>query len=163
MFRLRPAGLCGLHGRRGDAYTCSGALTTTQTLPTTPPQALSITTSPGFSISTSSGDAFDLTGTGGLTFTDSNTSTITGFGSGIYAINNTSGDLVITTTGTVTGNGSAFPNAGIYAKNYGGNSDGQRRDRFRTIRNLRKELWLWRLVDHGDGNGDGVKRLWHQR
>jgi hypothetical protein len=161
--------LCLGYGRRayaacsgaGGTYNCTGALTTTQTLNSA---TLSVTTTAPFSISTTAGDAFDLTATtGSLTFTDNNTSTITGFGSGISATNNGSGDLMITTTGTVTGNGAVFPNAGIYAKNYR-EPDGQHRDRFRrTIRNLRKELWLWRLVDHGDGNSDGVRRLWRQR
>jgi autotransporter family porin len=119
--------LCLGYGRRayaacsgaGGTYNCTGALTATQTLSS---GTLSVTTTAPFSISTTAGDAFDLTATtGSLTFTDNNTSTITGFGSGISATNNGSGDLMITTTGTVTGNGAVSPNAGIYAKNYGGN------------------------------------------
>ena len=119
--------LCLGYGRRayaacsgaGGTYNCTGALTATQTLSS---GTLSVTTTAPFSISTTAGDAFDLTATtGSLTFTDNNTSTITGFGSAINATNNGSGDLMITTTGTVTGNGAVFPNAGIYAKNYGGN------------------------------------------
>ena len=118
--------LCLGYGRRayaacsgaGGTYSCTGALTATQTLNSA---TLSVTTAAPFSISTAAGDAFDLTATtGSLTFTDNNASMITGFGSGINATNNGSGDLTITTTGTVTGSGTGGTNAGVYAKNYGG-------------------------------------------
>lgn len=95
----------------GGTYSCSDALTTTQTLTGTP---LTVTTTPGFSIVTVAGDAFTLTGTGGLSFTDDYFSTIAGAINGISAINDISGLLTITTTGAVTGG-----NTGIFARNNG--------------------------------------------
>ena len=68
----------------GGTYTCSVATTTTQTLPPDGTAVLTVTTAPGFTIDTrtvsggSGGNAFTLNGTGGLTFTDDNLSTITG-------------------------------------------------------------------------------------
>ncbi|MDW6024373.1 autotransporter outer membrane beta-barrel domain-containing protein [Mesorhizobium sp. BAC0120] len=101
----------------GGPYICSGATTTTQTLTGTP---LTVTTAPGFSIDTSvsGGNAFTLTGTGGLTFTDENASAIKGADSGIAARNDTSGELSITASGTVEGTSGV----GIYA--YAGSSTG---------------------------------------
>ncbi len=95
-----------------STYTCSGVLTTTQSLAGTP---LNVTTDPGFGIDTTAtgGNAFTLTSTGGLTFTDNNTSTITGFVNGIYADNNGAGNLSITTNGAVEGTLSI----GIYGHN----------------------------------------------
>lgn len=87
-------------------YTCSGAETTTQTINTINPSAITITTSPGFSLNTAAGDGFDIdTGaaTLGLTFTDNNSSTITGANYGIDALNSGTGALSSTTTGAVTG------------------------------------------------------------
>jgi hypothetical protein len=93
-------------------YTCTGTLTTTQTLTGTP---LTVTTVAPLSVITVAGDAFDLTGTGGLSFTDLYASTvINGATDGILATNNVSGALSITTTGAVTGG-----NFGIFARNYG--------------------------------------------
>ena len=77
---------------------------------------LTVTTLPGFGIDTSSngGPALDLIGVGGLRFTDSNYSSITGYDVGIQAYN-VGGALVITTNGAVTGG--AY---GIAAYNYMG-------------------------------------------
>ncbi len=96
-------------------YTCSGVTTTIQTLPTAGTSPLTVTTNPGFSITTA-GSAFELFGNGGLTFTDHNASTIiTGYsGNGIYAVNNGTGALSITSNGAVTGRES-----GIVARNNG--------------------------------------------
>lgn len=96
----------------GGTYLCSAYTNTTQTLTGAP---LTVTTASDFEIITATGDALNLTGTGGLSFTDSNASTITGYGSGIRSANLASGALSITTTGVVTGQN----NDGIYAQNYG--------------------------------------------
>ncbi len=97
-------------------YTCSGTLSTKQVLPTAGTYQLTVTTSPSFSITTTSAipnnDAFNLTGTGGLTFTDNNYSSITGNREAIEAYNSAGGALTITTTGFVEGGG-----YGIYAAN----------------------------------------------
>ncbi|MCA0012043.1 autotransporter [Mesorhizobium sp. B292B1B] len=96
----------------GGTYTCGGTLTAEQALPDEP-QPLTVTTVPGFSIDTrlasegSGGNAFTLTGTGGLTFTDNYSSTIVGQLNGIEARNNGGGALSITTTGTVMGTAGA--------------------------------------------------------
>ena len=106
----------------GGVFTCSGPASvpagtdTTQTLSGTP---LTVTTAAGFGITTAVGDAFSLTGTNGLTFIDPHSSTITGATNGITAFNQGSGALSITTTGLVTGVGTAPQNAGIYAYNSG--------------------------------------------
>jgi hypothetical protein len=93
-------------------YVCSAANVTTQTLTGTP---LTVTTLPGFSINTAAGNAFSLTGTNGLTFTDNNGSTISGAVAGISGQNSGTGALSITTTGAVTG-ATTF---GIYGLNTG--------------------------------------------
>lgn len=95
-------------------FTCSGAAgaDTTQALTGAP---LTVTTTASFGINTAVGNAFTLTGTNGLAFTDAQGSTITGAGDGIYGRNNNSGALSITTTGTVTGG----TRAGIGAVNRG--------------------------------------------
>lgn len=94
-------------------FTCSGpaGADTTQALTGAP---LTVTTTPGFGITIAVDTAFTLGGTGGLTFTDVNGSTITGAGYGIYGRNTGGGALSITSTGVVTGGGS-----GIYVRNYG--------------------------------------------
>ncbi|MGJ8535273.1 MAG: autotransporter outer membrane beta-barrel domain-containing protein [Alphaproteobacteria bacterium] len=96
----------------GGTYLCSAYTNTTQTLTGAP---LTVTTASDFEIITATGDALNLTGTGGLSFTDSNASTITGYDSGIRSANLASGALSITTTGVVTGQN----NDGIFARNSG--------------------------------------------
>ena len=86
------------------SYTCSGAAapgdaTVTRITPT----PLAMTTLPEFGISTVDFAAFDLTAYGGLTFTDTNASVITGAIVGINARNLLSGALSITASGAVTG------------------------------------------------------------
>lgn len=102
------AGSCSLVA---GTYECSGAagVDITQTLSGSP---LDVTTDPGFGIDTTinGGDAFTLTGTGGLTFTDNNNSIITGAVNGISA-DNDGGSLTINASGTSTGG----TGAGIYA------------------------------------------------
>jgi len=118
---LTTMALCGYGGRTayaacsgsGGTYLCSGALTTPQALTGAP---LNVSTDPPFSINTS-GDAFTLTGTGGVTFTDNYGSAVTGSGYGIVATNATSGDITITSTGPVTGGSYS---SGIVAVNSGG-------------------------------------------
>ncbi|WP_127956542.1 autotransporter outer membrane beta-barrel domain-containing protein [Serratia microhaemolytica] len=95
-----------------NSYSCQGAAQpTTDTTQSITGSALSFTTASGFGISTLIGDALRFNTTAGLTFNDSNLSNITGASDGIEAINNGSGALSITTTGTVTGNSGR----GIYA------------------------------------------------
>jgi outer membrane autotransporter protein len=99
------------------ASSCSGAAgaDTTQTL-SGGTGALSVTTTAGFGISTAAGDAIILgnaaTGTN-INFTDTNTSSITGNSSGIFAINSGTGTTSVTSTGAVTGTNTA----GIVAAN----------------------------------------------
>ena len=66
-------------------YTCSGSLAAQQTLSGAP---LIVTrATPGFTI-TAAGDAFDLTGTGELTFIDNYASPVAGGSNGLEAVNN---------------------------------------------------------------------------
>jgi hypothetical protein len=72
--------LCTGYGRRAYAacvsgptgtYACSGALTTTQFLPSPPNSlALTVTSDATFSVIVTSGDALDLSSTQGISFTD---------------------------------------------------------------------------------------------
>ncbi|MGA7197771.1 beta strand repeat-containing protein, partial [Roseiarcus sp.] len=117
--------LCVGYGRRAYAacvaspvgtYVCSGALTTTQSF--SPGVPLSVSTASGFSITTAAGPAFNLTSSGVGSFTDSNSSTITGFTNGIYMEGATgSSPITITTTGDVTGQAGW----GIAGRTFGGN------------------------------------------
>ena len=117
--------LCVGYGRRAYAacvaspvgtYVCSGALTTTQSF--SPGVPLSVSTASGFSITTTAGPAFNLTSSGVGSFTDSNSSTITGFTNGIYMEGATgSSPITITTTGDVTGQAGW----GIAGRTFGGN------------------------------------------
>jgi len=125
--RKAYAGYCtpvmGLSG----TYTCTEAVAVDDEKQRIAPKdlgdpgvPLTITTESGFGIDvTSMLDALSFEGTGGLSFTDNYLSTISGGESGIYALNETSGNLSITTTGSVSGGS----NSGIYAKNYSGTGD----------------------------------------
>ncbi len=126
---ITSALLSGYGGRKAYAgsctgadgiYSCSGvansATDTTQLLPTGAATALTITTDDTFGIDSSlgNGTALSLTGTGGLSFIDNEQSNITSTFHGLLAVNNTSGRLKVTTSGTVTGK------YGIYASNTAG-------------------------------------------
>lgn len=100
-----------------NVWTCSGpaALDTEQNLSAAP---ITVTTISGFGIDTTAtaGNAFTLTGTIGLTFTDEFASAISGNKNGIEATNHGgAGTLAITATGIVTGTNQD----GILATNYG--------------------------------------------
>ena len=81
-----------------------------------------VTKTNGFGIMTTTGDALDLSTTAagaGLNFTDAFASTIAGYGHGINATNLGSGDLTITTDGSVSGGVlQGTPASGILTKNY---------------------------------------------
>ncbi|CAN0598341.1 unnamed protein product, partial [Laminaria digitata] len=62
-----------------DTFLCSGVTNVTQSLTGT---ALTVTTSSGFEINTASGDALRLESSGGMSFTASFASPITGFENG---------------------------------------------------------------------------------
>ncbi len=101
--RVAYAGVCT---GSGGVFTCSGAdnagSDVTQIKVGSP---LSVTTAAGFGIDTyvSGGNALTLTGTGGMTFTDNNNSLIKAENRGISAVNYSSGNMSITTTGAVSG------------------------------------------------------------
>jgi outer membrane autotransporter protein len=59
-------------------YTCTGALTTTQTIGTSTSPSTTVTTLAPFSVITVTGDAMVVQGTGAVSFTDPNASTLTG-------------------------------------------------------------------------------------
>ena len=127
MGRVTPAAAesCGPLILDGGATlsTCSSVADsvndTTQTIKVTSGDA-TITTASDFGIAVSSGPAISIEGeigSGNITFTDENESSITGATDGINARNKGSGALSITTSGTVTGAGAS--GKGIYARNYG--------------------------------------------
>ncbi|HHL2459759.1 TPA: autotransporter outer membrane beta-barrel domain-containing protein [Yersinia enterocolitica] len=115
--------LCGMMGNAyaGSCtgslgnYTCSGAEDSANDIEQIlTGNSLSVTTLPGFGIVTNSGYAFYLdSDINDLIFTDSYGSTITGDMAAIFAVNNGTGTLSITTTGNVSGN------SGISVYNYG--------------------------------------------
>ncbi|NKB22776.1 MAG: hypothetical protein GKS01_19990 [Alphaproteobacteria bacterium] len=117
------AGACVVNGGAGT-YLCSGAanpgVDVTNgglTNPLNPGTALTVTTDPGFghNVTTPASSAFDIIGTGGVSFADNNASAISGTYRGISAVTNTSGATTITTNGQVAGG----TGAGIYANNTG--------------------------------------------
>ncbi|PVZ82825.1 hypothetical protein C9426_28295, partial [Serratia sp. S1B] len=96
------AGSC-LEGPAGT-FTCSGiAAPGSDSLQDLTGSPLTVTTVAGFGIETSADNAFTLTGTGGLSFTDNYQSNIVGTEKGIEGYNFGSGTLSITTTGLVVG------------------------------------------------------------
>lgn len=100
----------------GGTIECSGTITTPQSLGPPPAgTALTVSTTAGTSIN-AAGTALNLTNAGGdlgITFTDTHMSSITGSAYGVYALNNGSGAISITTSGTVTGT----TQIGVYAFN----------------------------------------------
>lgn len=116
------AGDCAPLG--GGTYVCSNAadLVTDVTQTLIPGGVLGVTTTMGFGIDTAAngGHAIYLSADGGLAFTDSFQSLITGASSGLRALNANGGDLVIGTSGSVTG----LAEAGLYARDNGTGSVG---------------------------------------
>jgi outer membrane autotransporter protein len=91
-------------------WVCSGAAGVDTAVTATAPAAtpVTVTTTPGFGINVTGAGQNAITiigsvGTTGLTFTDVNGSSITGTFSGISALNNGTGALSVTSTGTATG------------------------------------------------------------
>ncbi len=100
----------------GGTIECSGTIMPPQSLGPPPAgTALTVSTTAGTSFD-AAGTALNLTNAGGdlgITFTDTHMSTITGSTYGVYALNNGSGAISITTSGTVTGT----TQIGVYAFN----------------------------------------------
>lgn len=106
----------------GAISVCSGPASSsdvTQSISNSGP--ISVTTQPGFGLSvTGAADGIAVSGQGGVSFIDNNHSTISSGGMfGIYASNDISGDLSITSTGSVTSLTDAGD--GIRGDNYGAN------------------------------------------
>ncbi len=118
------AGVCTETFAGSGIFVCSGAAAggdVTQT--PTPPAggALDVSTIAGFGITTAAGNAITMVNVAGdtdITFTDNNTSVITGNANGLYAVNNGTGLVSITATGAVTGT----TGMGIQAYNNNGTS-----------------------------------------
>jgi len=118
------AGVCTETFAGSGIFVCSGAAAggdVTQT--PTPPAggALDVSTIAGFGITTAAGNAITMINVAGdtdITFTDNNSSVITGNANGLYAANNGTGLVSITTTGAVTGT----TGVGIQAYNNTGTS-----------------------------------------
>ena len=84
-----------------STYVCSGSDTATQIITT---NGATVTTAGGYT-NNSAGNAIYIGATGPISFTDTNTSNITGSATGIYMVNTGSGDTTVSTTGDVKGNG----------------------------------------------------------
>jgi outer membrane autotransporter protein len=113
--RYSFAGSCADAG--SGIFICSDPLDpATDTSQALSADTLTVTTTALFSINSADNYAFDLSaGTGRLIFEDNNTSIITGADIGIFAINNGSDELSISSTGALTGTG----NTGVRAYNFG--------------------------------------------
>jgi outer membrane autotransporter protein len=87
------------------ASVCSGAAdAATDTTQTFTGSNISIVTDPGFGLDVASGNAItSTTGTDGFSFEDANASNITGSLYGFEIVNSTSGDIVVTSNGHITG------------------------------------------------------------
>lgn len=102
---------------------CSGSASgsdTTQSISNTGP--ISVTTQPGFGLSVAGAtDGISVSGENGVSFIDNNHSIISAGGMfGIYASNDVSGDLSITSTGSVSS--ATDLGDGIRGDNHGANS-----------------------------------------
>lgn len=89
----------------GAVSVCSGPASSSDTAQSISGSGpVSVTTQPGFGLSvTGAEDGIDVSGQGGVSFVDHNQSIISAGGMfGIYANNDVSGDLSITSTGSVT-------------------------------------------------------------
>jgi outer membrane autotransporter protein len=96
------------------SYTCSGTVTTTQTLDG---DSLSVITTPDFNITTNAGNAFTITSTGEIVLLMDKASVITGAANGIEATEAAagSGNIVIGAYGfieAITGSGISVANNG---------------------------------------------------
>ena len=100
-------------------YTCSGAPGADPGQSIFAPGTLTVTTSAGFGITTANSRALNLYGTGGVTFTDTNTSTLTGKNFAFRGFNYGSGDLTVTTSGNLTA--TSIGATGLGAYNHGAN------------------------------------------
>lgn len=114
------AGTCAESAPGSGIWTCSGVAGAdlTQTPTSAVGGALIVTTDPSFGVTTAGGNAITLNNAAGdtdITFTDTNASNITGGSDGIFARNNGTGALSVTTTGAVVGTTAD----GINALNYG--------------------------------------------
>lgn len=88
----------------GSASECSGAANpgadSTQSFSGGP---VSVVTVPGFGLDVASGNAISANTTGGFSFVDANSSSITGQNYGMEIINAGSGDLLVNSTGRIEG------------------------------------------------------------
>ncbi len=111
--RVAYGGSCAPIG--GGTYQCSGAASPGDATITLNSGAapLTVTTQPGFGQTVSTGLGFNLRSTDSISFTDNNSSTISGSSIGIYSRNTGTGATSITVTGVVTGVG----NTAIYSQN----------------------------------------------
>lgn len=117
--RTAYGGSCTPSG--GGTYSCSGPATggdATITL-NSGASPLTVTTQPGFGHTVSSGNGLNLRSSDSISFTDANSSVITGSNLGIYSRNTGTGAMTITVTGVVTGTGGT----GVYANNAGTATD----------------------------------------
>jgi len=127
LLTLAPSFYTGQAAFAGDCTgspisVCSGAASGADV-----PQAIdmaspiSVTTQPGFGLSVNVVEnGIDLRGEGGVSFVDDNQSNISTAGMfGLYVRNDTSGDLNITSTGSITGE--SLMGEGIRGDNYGAN------------------------------------------
>ncbi len=87
----------------GPASICSGAADAADTTQVISGTAVNVTTEPGFGLSVGSGNAMTINGVGGVTFDDSNGSTIQGNAYGLEIENTTSGDIVVNSNGQIVG------------------------------------------------------------
>jgi outer membrane autotransporter protein len=109
--RSAYAGTCVETPVASGNWICSGAAGADVTQPIIG-GPVTVTTTPGFGINTAAGNTLTINANGGISFIDTNASVINAANHGISARNDASGDLIITSNGTVSGG-----NYGIFAYN----------------------------------------------
>lgn len=112
------SGVCNSSGP--TYYICSGpAAPTDSTQNIAVFNPINIGTTVGFGINTLGGNAFTLEATGGISFLDDDSSQVAGGQNGILAMNNSSGDLSISSNGSI----SAGTGIGLWLDNRAGTED----------------------------------------
>jgi hypothetical protein len=96
------AGTCTETSPGSGEFVCAGSVSPATPQTISRPSPVTVTTEPGFGITTTTGTAIAITSNGDLTFTDDNASTIAGVTGGLSATNNGTGEISVTTTGTLS-------------------------------------------------------------
>ncbi|MDB5578459.1 MAG: hypothetical protein JWR80_3635 [Bradyrhizobium sp.] len=116
----RAYGFGGCVNTVGSTYQCSGAAVLTQNIIGVNASNANVSTVAGFSVTTAAGNAITITGDGALSYTDTNTSTLTAAAGSALAVSSpadfsgTPGSITINTNGALSGSGNSKNGIGAY-------------------------------------------------